>query len=133
MFLYRIDKNTQERFKKTSIAPLRLINTQILDFIFKFKVSLKFIVVLNKLNYICFIVILGRLTVAYLPVAPHQVILLYKKYEKGTNRRVICPPGTGKYEKDLIEYWSARDLQQILEYAEWRNFMKVINKAKTAL
>jgi len=59
MFLYRIDKNTQERFKKTSIAPSRLINTQILDFIFNSKVSLKFIVILNELNYICFIVILG--------------------------------------------------------------------------
>ena len=53
MFLYRIDKNTQERFKKTSIAPSRLINTQILDFIFNSKVSLKFIVILNELNYIC--------------------------------------------------------------------------------
>jgi len=61
MFLYRIDKNTQERFKKTSIAPSRLINTQILDFIFNSKVSLKFIVILNELNYICFIVILGGL------------------------------------------------------------------------
>ena len=59
MFLYRIDKNTQERFKKTSIAPSRLINTQILDFIFNSKVSLKFIVILNELNYIRFIVILG--------------------------------------------------------------------------
>ena len=37
-----------------------------------------------------------------------------------------------KYEKDLIEYWSARDLQQILEYTKWDNFIKVINKAKEA-
>ena len=27
-----------------------------------------------------------------------------------------------KYEKDLIEYWSARDLQQILEYTKWDTF-----------
>jgi len=27
-----------------------------------------------------------------------------------------------KYEKDLIEYWSARDLKQILEYTKWDNF-----------
>lgn len=30
------------------------------------------------------------------------------------------------------EYWFARELQQILEYTEWRNFANIINKAKTA-
>ena len=30
------------------------------------------------------------------------------------------------------EYWMARDLQPILEYAEWRNFLEVIEKAKMA-
>ncbi len=27
------------------------------------------------------------------------------------------------------EYWSARDLQLILEYSEWRNFSKTIERA----
>jgi len=31
-----------------------------------------------------------------------------------------------------IEYWLARDLQHFLGYAEWRNFLAVISKAKTA-
>lgn len=31
-----------------------------------------------------------------------------------------------------IEYWLARDLQHLLGYTEWRNFLKVITKAKTA-
>lgn len=31
-----------------------------------------------------------------------------------------------------IECWSARELQQIFSYTEWRNFLKVINKAKDA-
>lgn len=31
-----------------------------------------------------------------------------------------------------IECWSARDLQAILGYTEWRNFVKVIDKAKQA-
>ncbi len=31
-----------------------------------------------------------------------------------------------------IECWSARDLQSILGYSEWRNFVKVIDKAKEA-
>lgn len=31
-----------------------------------------------------------------------------------------------------VEYWLARDIQQLLGYVEWRNFTLVINKAKTA-
>ena len=31
-----------------------------------------------------------------------------------------------------IEFWFARDLQHLLGYTEWRNFTKIINKAKTA-
>jgi DNA-damage-inducible protein D len=30
---------------------------------------------------------------------------------------------------DKSEYWSARDLAPVLDYTEWRNFTKVINKA----
>lgn len=33
---------------------------------------------------------------------------------------------------DGIEYWYARELQPILEYTEWRNFIKIIRKAMTA-
>jgi DNA-damage-inducible protein D len=31
-----------------------------------------------------------------------------------------------------VEFWYARDLQVILEYAQWRNFLEVVEKAKTA-
>ncbi len=31
-----------------------------------------------------------------------------------------------------IEFWYARDLQQLLEYGEWRNFQSVLEKAMTA-
>jgi len=34
------------------------------------------------------------------------------------------------YEEDDVEFWFARDLQKLLGYAEWRNFVKVIEKAK---
>ncbi len=34
--------------------------------------------------------------------------------------------------KDGQEYWSARDLQMLLGYTEWRNFEKTIKKAMTA-
>ena len=31
-----------------------------------------------------------------------------------------------------VGFWFGRDLQHLLVYTEWRNFTKVINKAKTA-
>lgn len=35
-------------------------------------------------------------------------------------------------QNDDVEFWFARDLQILLGYAQWRNFLLVINKAKTA-
>lgn len=37
-----------------------------------------------------------------------------------------------KQIQDNIEYWSARDMQTILGYAQWKNFEKVIEKSKIA-
>jgi DNA-damage-inducible protein D len=34
------------------------------------------------------------------------------------------------YEEDGIDYWLARELQELLGYADWRNFNNAINKAK---
>jgi len=36
------------------------------------------------------------------------------------------------YTQNGIEFWFARDLQHLLGYTEWRNFLLVINKAKTS-
>jgi len=36
------------------------------------------------------------------------------------------------YEESGVEYWLARDLQRLLEYDEWRNFTKVIDRAITS-
>ena len=30
------------------------------------------------------------------------------------------------------EFWYARELSKVLEYKDWRNFLKVLNKAKEA-
>jgi DNA-damage-inducible protein D len=35
-------------------------------------------------------------------------------------------------QSDNVEFWYARDLQNLLGYNEWRNFILVIDKAKTA-
>jgi DNA-damage-inducible protein D len=45
---------------------------------------------------------------------------LFEKFEQ------VC------YVFNDLECWSARELQMIFNYAEWRNFQKVIDKAKTA-
>jgi DNA-damage-inducible protein D len=34
------------------------------------------------------------------------------------------------YEQDGIEYWLARELQQLLGYTDWRNFLNAVDKAK---
>lgn len=34
--------------------------------------------------------------------------------------------------EDGIEFWMARDIQELLEYDKWSNFLKVIEKAKIA-
>jgi len=34
------------------------------------------------------------------------------------------------YQQDDIEYWLARELQLLLGYADWRNFLNTIDKAK---
>lgn len=36
------------------------------------------------------------------------------------------------YEVKGVECWSARELQPIFNYSEWRNFLKVLDKAKEA-
>lgn len=36
------------------------------------------------------------------------------------------------YSYNNVECWSARELQAVFGYSEWRNFLKVIDKAKTA-
>lgn len=35
-------------------------------------------------------------------------------------------------DPDDVEYWYARDLQRLLGYSDWRNFVSVISKAKDA-
>ena len=37
-----------------------------------------------------------------------------------------------KIDDNGVEYWLSRDLAKILEYADYRNFITVINKAKEA-
>ncbi len=40
--------------------------------------------------------------------------------------------GHAQETENGVEYWLARDLQHLLDYSKWNNFLNVISKAKTA-
>ena len=40
--------------------------------------------------------------------------------------------GHAQQAESGVEYWLARDLQHLLGYAKWDNFLNVVSKAKTA-
>ena len=40
--------------------------------------------------------------------------------------------GHAQQTESGVEYWLARDLQQLLGYAKWENFQMVVAKARTA-
>jgi len=40
--------------------------------------------------------------------------------------------GHAQETENGIEYWLARDIQHLLGYTEWRNFLNIVTKAKTA-
>ena len=40
--------------------------------------------------------------------------------------------GHAQQTENGVEYWLARDLQHLLGYSEWRNFLAAITKAQTA-
>ena len=35
-------------------------------------------------------------------------------------------------DDDGVEYWTARDLQKLLDYTDYRNFLNIVSKAKDA-
>lgn len=47
---------------------------------------------------------------------------IQKSHQNFENLKKINPEG--------VEYWEARELMPLLDYTEWRNFEKVIEKAK---
>lgn len=50
--------------------------------------------------------------------------------EKTTIAKLTKTFEESAYEQDGVEYWLARELQLLLDYTQWRNFEKVIDKAK---
>lgn len=71
-----------------------------------------------------------------------EVITTYGKllYE-AINKKVVMKKIVDRYTNNIFEnikhmdeygneYWYARELSKVLEYKDWRNFLKVLNKAK---
>ena len=70
---------------------------------------------------------------------PNYGKLLYE----AINKEIVMKKIENRYTNNIFEnikhideygneYWYARELSKILEYKDWRNFLKVLNKAKDA-
>ena len=45
---------------------------------------------------------------------------------------ILSFEGHAQQAENGVEYWLARDVQVLLGYSEWRNFLKTVSKAETA-
>ena len=70
---------------------------------------------------------------------PLVIILLLIKKLKENSMKMIEKEYTNSIFENIKridgygnEYWYARELSKVLEYKDWRNFLKVLNKAKDA-
>ena len=52
------------------------------------------------------------------------------KMEKETISKLSKTFEESAYEQDGVEYWLARELQELLGYSDWRNFLNAVDKAK---
>ena len=76
-----------------------------------------------------FVIIRGRTNVLQIEgIVIEKEVRMFLFYDKDES----AFENIKKHLEDGIEFWYARDLQDVLEYTEWRNFKKVIDKAKTA-
>lgn len=80
------------------------------------------IVILNKIEVIT---AYGKL----LYEAINKEVAMKKIVDRYTNNIFENIKHTDEYGN---EYWYARELSKVLEYKDWRNFLKVLNKAKDA-
>lgn len=65
---------------------------------------------------------------------PQEVAILTNASMKdGEIERLIAAfEKSAQFDDDSIEFWSARTLSRLLEYSDYRNFLNIVEKAKTA-
>src|SRR5690554_4380651 len=56
-----------------------------------------------------------------------------RKIDDGSIDRLISAfESASQVDDDGVEFWDARDLQELLAYSKWDNFLEVVQRAKTA-
>lgn len=77
---------------------------------------------------------LGELLPRSAQTNPNEAIQILKTEmkEETIDSLIEVFEANAQHTEDGIEFWYARDLQWLLEYGEWRNFEKVLEKAKVA-
>lgn len=64
------------------------------------------------------------------PELKSSIKFIKKEMEKETIVKLNKSFEEYAYEQDGVDYWLARELQELLGYTEWRNFLNAIDKAK---
>lgn len=84
----------------------------------------------QKLARIAFIEALARLSD---PKNRKAAVETNKNLGDGALERLLAAfEGAVRTDADHGEFWDARDLQKLLEYSDYRNFLKIVDKAKEA-
>lgn len=74
----------------------------------------------------------GEAIKRFAQVDPHEVAIVTNSAMKdGEIEKLIAAfEAAAQYDEDGNEFWTARALQGLLEYADYRNFLNIIDKAK---
>lgn len=74
----------------------------------------------------------GEAIKRFAQVDPHEVAIVTNAAMKdGEIEKLIAAfEAAAEYDEDGNEFWTARSLQGLLEYADYRNFLNIIEKAK---
>lgn len=84
----------------------------------------------QKLARIAFIEALSRISD---PQNRQAAVETNKHLGDGALERLLAAfEGAARTDADHGEFWDARDLQKLLEYSDYRNFLKTVDKAKEA-
>lgn len=84
----------------------------------------------QKLARIAFIEALSRISD---PKNRQAAVETNKNLGDGAIERLLAAfEGAARIDADHGEFWDARDLQKLLEYSDYRNFLKIVDKAKDA-
>lgn len=63
----------------------------------------------------------------------NSVVAVNASMKDGAIEKLIASfENTAQIDDEGVEFWYERDLQKLLEYSDYRNFLNIVEKAKTA-